>query len=152
VTVKLPRTSDIGIVLFDEKNRVVARLNGGSKKIIAFVEFSDMRFDLSDIILQALNSPISYTRLMELCWKRIQNEIQLVKNNPKFAAIFTRIEVGRGLQTMRSRLSQIVDFVYNFWYDSDTQWNFERERYENNYRSSLNRRIDRQNYYFGNQN
>ena len=150
MTAQLPRTTDFGVIMYDEKNRVVTRLNGGGKKLIAYIEFSDIQFDFSDIIRSVLNKPISYDKLMDTCWKRILSEIELVKSNPKYAAIFTRIEVGRGLQTMRSRLTQIVQFVYDFWYESHVRYEFERERNEIYHNSNFNRRINRQNYYFGN--
>ena len=137
----------VGVALYDDKHRIVSRLNGSGSKTIAYIQFDNLRIDFGDIIDSVLNKPISYTRLYDLCWNRILDEINLVKNDPVYASVFTRIEIGSGHTTMKNRMSNILTFVYDFWYDSEIRKELEVDRYANSVRTRFNRRIDRQDYY-----
>lgn len=141
---------DVGFVLKDEKQRIVSHLNRSDKKITAYIVFAGLQINFNHIITTVVASPIGIEQLRQMCWNHILDVIEKVKGEHKYAAVFTRLEIGSGYSTLRSRMNQIVDFVFQHWYNPDIRKNLENDYYADFLYTRINRRTHRQNYYPGN--
>lgn len=138
---------DVGFVLYDEKNRIVSRLNRSDKKITAYIVFSGLQINFDHIISSAVTSPIGLGRLRQMCWNHIQEMIEKAKGEYKYAAVFTRLEVGSGYNTLRHRMNQIINFVFDHWYSPSVRNDLETNYYADLLYPRINRGAYRQNNY-----
>lgn len=130
---------DVGFVLKDEKDRIVSHLHRSSNKITAYIVFAGLQINFDHIISAAVATPIGLERLRQMCWKHIQEMIEKVKGEYKYAAVFTRLEVGSGYTTLRSRMNQIIDFIFQHWYSPTVRKNLESDYYADFLYTRVNR-------------
>lgn len=138
---------DHGMILYNDKNRIIARVRAEKPKPIAYIEFANLKIDFSDIIVSVSKKPVPYSKLKELCWNHALAEVEKVRDKPQYAAVFTRIDVGNGYNRMLSSMNQVLSFIYDRWYEEKSKKEFEANQYGEFVNTRFHRRIDRQNYY-----
>ena len=138
---------DVGFSMQDDRNRIVSHLHRSDKKIIAYIVFAGLQINFDHIVSAAVAAPIGRERLRQMCWNHILDMIEKVKGEYKYAPVFTRLEVGSGYNTLRSRMNQIVDFVFQHWYSPTIRRELENDQYADFLYTRINRGTHRQNYY-----
>lgn len=139
-----------GMVMYENDKNIVVDLHLNGNQTTAFIDFSGLRIDLSDIAVQAVLSPMSFDKMHQLMWKRIVDAVNKIKGERKYSSVFTRLEVGSGYAVLRNRMTYMVSFIYNRYYTHDERKESERKHEHKNIYTSIDWRIGGQDYDFRN--
>lgn len=139
-----------GLVMYENEKNKVLDLTIDGQNTTAYLFFSDLCIDLSDIARQAIVFPMSFDKMHQMMWKKILTAVEEARGDKRYSSVFTRIEVGKGYFVLRNRMTQMISFIYNRWYTEEERRESENKREYKSIYSSSNWRIGGQDNYFGN--
>lgn len=138
-----------GMVMYESDKNKVMELTIDGQNTTAYLFFSDLCIDLSDIARQAITFPMSFDKMHQMMWRKILIAVEEARSDKKYSTVFTRIENGKGYSVLRGRMTQMISFIYNRWYTEEERKESEKIRDKSIY-SSSNWRTGGQDNYFGN--